>query len=74
MIRFVCIKIPSDPDCTESRIARKAYCTHECHLLKKYETSTLTCFVKPRDILNFKIRYIFKVQSYNSYNPGFTHL
>ena len=30
----------------------------------KYETSTLTTFVKPSDILNLAIQNVFYVQSY----------
>ena len=42
----------------------------------KYETSTLTPFAKPSDILNLAIQNIFYAQSYVEssfmYNPGLT--
>ena len=42
----------------------------------KYETSTLTPFVKPRSILNLAIQNVFYIQSYVEsafmYNPGST--
>ena len=42
----------------------------------KYETSTLTSFVKPSGVLNLAVLNIFYVQSYMEsafmYNPGST--
>ena len=46
------------------------------NVIYKYKTSTLTPFVKPRDILNLTVQNVFYIQAYEesifTYNPGST--